>query len=281
MIEQSLPEGRYDDHAFLDYERSNDFSLYEIGNFACPPLYSYGPVARTRDIFHFVFAGKGKLVIRNKEFNVDTMQGFLIPAKERAFYIADKDEPWSYFWLHVGGSRLPDIWKKAGINADSPIFISDAKKSPLYDLYNMLNAGRDRELYCMSKLYEIMDHITSTSIHRDTSHSNTGIDHVHRIIRIIQLKYSEPITIAQIADLCGLNRSYMSRLFSNATGNSIQGYLIKYRMKKAMQLLKETDDTVQNIAYLVGYSDIFTFSKAFKKISGQSPTDYRVSMSSK
>ncbi len=82
---KKLPMGQFDDHAFLNYDQSNDFIIYEIGNYSCPSLYSYVPVARTRDIFHFVISGCGKVVIRDKEFTVDTNQGFLIPAGEKAY----------------------------------------------------------------------------------------------------------------------------------------------------------------------------------------------------
>ena len=48
-----------------------------------------------------------------------------------------------------------------------------------------------------------------------------------------------------------------------------------YRMKKANRLLKETGESVQTISNLVGYKDIFTFSKAYKKVFGNSPSIYR------
>lgn len=57
--------------------------------------------------------------------------------------------------------------------------------------------------------------------------------------------------------------------------NSLQEYLIVYRMKIASKLLLDTDLTVQTIAGQVGYSDAFTFTKAFKRHTGKSPSDYR------
>lgn len=88
------------------------------------------------------------------------------------------------------------------------------------------------------------------------------------------MKYSEPLHVDDIANICGLNRSYLSRLFKDATGSTLQQYLITYRMKMAIKLMKETNYDIQHIAFSVGYCDIFTFSKAFKKHFGIAPSLY-------
>ena len=95
------------------------------------------------------------------------------------------------------------------------------------------------------------------------------------VIGYIKLKYSEPIKIEHIALACGLNRSYLTRLFKEATGYTLQEYLLTYRMKMALQMLKEGDKSIQDIAFSVGYTDTFTFSKAFKRHFGKSPSNYR------
>ena len=99
--------------------------------------------------------------------------------------------------------------------------------------------------------------------------------YVKNVISYIQLKYAEPIKIEAIAYACGLNRSYLTRLFKEATGYSLQEYLIIYRMKVASKLLTESDLAIQEIANKVGYSDAFTFTKAFKRHSGKSPSEFR------
>lgn len=78
-----------------------------------------------------------------------------------------------------------------------------------------------------------------------------------------------------IADFCGIDRSYLSKVFKYATGYTIQEYLIRFRIKKAKQLLKETAMPVQHVSYSVGYNDAFSFSKVFKKQTGMSPSVWR------
>lgn len=79
-----------------------------------------------------------------------------------------------------------------------------------------------------------------------------------------------------IAHACGLDRSYMTRLFKEATGRTPQDYLMSYRMKSACTMLEKGNISIQNIAYSVGYSDYATFSKAFKRYIKVSPNEYRM-----
>ena len=113
---------------------------------------------------------------------------------------------------------------------------------------------------------------SSTKAHRDV---NASLMYVKKAIAYIQLKYSEQIKIEKIAFACGLNRSYLTRLFKDATGYSLQEYLLIYRMKMASKLLLDTEMSIQDIANAVGYSDTFTFSKAFKRQTGLSPSEYK------
>lgn len=80
-----------------------------------------------------------------------------------------------------------------------------------------------------------------------------------------------------IIDLCNkldLSRSYLYTLFKNNLGVSPQQFLINLRMEQAKEILANTDEAIQSISQLVGYSDEFTFSKAFKRYSAFSPKPY-------
>jgi len=81
-----------------------------------------------------------------------------------------------------------------------------------------------------------------------------------------------------ILDVCrglSVSRSYLYSLFKKFAGSSPQKFLTEIRMEEAEHLLKDTDRSIQNIADSIGYGDSFTFSKAFRKSRGCSPTDFR------
>ena len=100
----------------------------------------------------------------------------------------------------------------------------------------------------------------------DTNH------HVRRVENYIRSAYMEPIRVEKIAEQLSLDRRYLSRLFKEKTGFSIQEYLISVRMEAA-ELLLQQGRSVKEAAYLSGYEDVSNFSKMFKKYYGKSPAD--------
>jgi AraC-like DNA-binding protein len=99
--------------------------------------------------------------------------------------------------------------------------------------------------------------------------------YVNEAVNIIALSYSRPLKISEIADRVGINRSYLTSIFKREMHVSPQAFLINIRLENAARLLKETEDTVGNIAAAVGYSDPLAFSKAFKQKYGCTPSEFR------
>lgn len=261
---------------FVDYTLSNDFYFYEVGNYKCVPGYSYGPVIRPQTIFHYVISGKGFLVLNDKRYEIHENQGFLIPLNCLAYYEADTEDPWEYVWLHVDGPRAKELFAKAGLSIEDPIFSPSNSAVGINKIVDEIYEHITEECYCMGKIYEFFNILIQNGKKPTIESENTQLSYVKKVIRYIQVKYSENITIEEIALICGLNRSYLSRLFKEATGYTPNEYLLKYRMTQASKMLKETDYSVSHISYLVGYSDSFTFSKAFKRYYSQSPSAYRM-----
>ena len=91
----------------------------------------------------------------------------------------------------------------------------------------------------------------------------------------IEANYYKRLRIADIAAQAGLNRSYFCRIFKEGTGLPPMSYLLNVRMRRAANLLKSTELTVNEVAVSVGYGDQLVFSKAFRKTYGCSPLAYR------
>ncbi len=82
-------------------------------------------------------------------------------------------------------------------------------------------------------------------------------------------------TVQRAADHFQLSISNLSHYFKNHVGMSVSGYVEQLRMHAAQELLAQTDSSVSQIASEVGYAQPATFMRAFKKVSGMSPTAYR------
>jgi len=90
----------------------------------------------------------------------------------------------------------------------------------------------------------------------------------------INAHYMDNVTISQIAESLGLNRKYLARIFKEKCGVTMQEYLINKRLHEGKKLLR-LGYTVEESSYMVGYSDPFGFSKAFKRRYGVPPSEYK------
>ncbi len=87
--------------------------------------------------------------------------------------------------------------------------------------------------------------------------------------------YSESLSLREMATLVHLNPNYFCQLFKTETGENFSNYLTVFRLKKAEELLKNTDLRAYEIAEKVGYPNLSYFSRIFKKYTGKSPFEYR------
>lgn len=104
-----------------------------------------------------------------------------------------------------------------------------------------------------------------------------GSRYITMALQYIEANYSDrQFSVGKVADSIGLSEGHLSRLFKSETGLSINNYLTRYRMRKAMDQLKDMQVKVYEVADRVGYTDIAYFSNTFKKLTGISPSDYQI-----
>lgn len=92
--------------------------------------------------------------------------------------------------------------------------------------------------------------------------------------RYIERNYTKEISLEEIAGHVSVSSFYLSRIFSKREGMTYKDYLIKLRMERAKQLLKEGKKSIKEISIEVGYADQNYFSRAFKKYYNKSPKEY-------
>ena len=100
-----------------------------------------------------------------------------------------------------------------------------------------------------------------------------------KVISYISCHYTQEITLEQIARKFGYNEKYLSHTLHKLTGIHFTQLLSLYRIDCAKKLLLETDSNISDIAFRCGFSALNTFNRAFKKMTGLSPSQYRKSYS--
>ena len=97
-------------------------------------------------------------------------------------------------------------------------------------------------------------------------------------VRYIAENYSKHIRNDDLARITGLSVVYFRKLFKEVTGLSPINYIQSFKMKKAMEMLQSDYSSVTDIAYSLGYNNVYEFSRDFKKYVGISPSKYVASV---
>ncbi len=95
------------------------------------------------------------------------------------------------------------------------------------------------------------------------------------ITAYLKTHYKEKISSRDIEENFHSNFNYLNRRFKENTGNTIFVFLNEYRISESMNLLKNSQLSISEIAELIGFCNEFYFSRVFKKFRGISPSDYR------
>ncbi|MEK4063367.1 MULTISPECIES: helix-turn-helix domain-containing protein [unclassified Paenibacillus] len=87
--------------------------------------------------------------------------------------------------------------------------------------------------------------------------------------------FNNNISVDTVAEYVQRSSSYLSRIFKESTGMTVNDYLIQLRMKRAMELLKQLDLSIEEICREIGYANVSYFNKMFKTRTGLTPGQYR------
>lgn len=88
-------------------------------------------------------------------------------------------------------------------------------------------------------------------------------------------RYTEPLTVDDLAAAAHMSRSHFSRAFRRAFGESPYNYLLTRRLERAAHLLRSTDWSVADVCMAVGLASVGSFTTSFTSVYGMSPTAYR------
>ena len=262
-------------------ERAGSLYVSCCGLSKTEPLHSFGPAQKPYYLIHYILRGKGRFSLRNKEFQLSSGNGFLIPPEELSFYQADEKEPWTYIWVGFQGEMAGRILQNIGLTVVNPVFCSDHSEELYQAVKDMMEHntyGFSNDLRRNGQLQIFLSIIAEGLPMEKRSEANAADNYVRRAVQFIQGNYCNPIKVTDVADYVCINRSYLYTLFRNSTGMSPQQFLTTFRITKATELLQLTDLPIESIALSCGYTDPLVFAKAFKQMKNMSPSIYRKEM---
>jgi len=246
-----------------------DFNVMQYGHEDCRKGYSIGNFVRSNYLIHYVHRGKGIFRAAGKEYRLSEGSAFLICPRDVTYYMADETNPWEYSWIEFNGAAA-ERYISATPFSSSPVVENNTAagkhflrlvETPPSNPYELLSAA----LAALSAFVVKRPPAGKMS----DEYVRAAVNYVHTFC------HHPKITVEELGQYVGVDRSYLYRIFKQKVGISPKRYIMEYKLKTAAKLLEETNLSVGQVARSAGFEDKLYFSTAFKQFFGQTPTEYR------
>ena len=261
--------------------------LYQIGDLCCEGDFETGRHVQVCYEISYILSGKGLFYLDGKTYPVEKGNVFLcLPGQEHDF-VADREDPLRFYYLAFNFSE-----KSAG--DDTLGAVERVLRTVLHplrqDSYNMsapfsallrefISPGEFSRVMIETYMVQILILACRDFAGFPGRKPEGGVDYKNKAIceaiSYIDNNILYMTGMTDIAKRLNYSYSYLSHLFTAEMGISMQEYYNKRRVEMAIQMLKEGDMSVGEIALSLQYQSIHSFSKAFKKAVGFPPSRYR------
>lgn len=260
------------------FARASLLHLQEVGS-----LQAIHPHTSTRTnllsfLCFIVLSGKGELSYEEQIYQLSEGDCVFIDCR-KAYIHSKSNDLWSLQWCHFYAPSLPAVYEKYKERGGRPVFHSDDLtpfRLLLTDLYNLASSSDYiRDMRINEKLGSLLTLLMEQSWHPESVTVSRKRMELAVVREYLDEYFTEKIMLEELAEKFFINKFYLSKIFKETYGTTVNNYLISKRITRAKQLLRFTDMTVDEVGVAVGMGDANYFSRMFRKVEGISPREYR------
>lgn len=228
--------------------------------------------------FYYVTDGEFELSIDNKTYIVKKGQLVMIPADLKHSYKLTEKEHMKKHWCHFeafsGTDSLFDVIKSdliidIGINTELTTLF---KK-----LYKYEKNPDELSNFSAKAILMLIIGIYLKNCQRITSVHSTENSDLSSVINYMKENINGNITVSELAHFTHLHPNYFIRMFKQYFGSSPIKYFNNMKVNAAKEYLQRSNNSIEEISKILGFSDLYSFSKFFKKNVGISPSQFKSS----
>lgn len=225
-----------------------------------------------------VLSGAGMLTYEGIKYELKSGDCVFIDCR-KTYSHETSENLWSLQWCHFYSPTLGTIYEKYQERGGQPVFHPESPLpfvTLLTELYSLAAASDYiRDMRINEKLSALLTLLMEQSWHPERMTISRKRMELDAVKEYLDAHYTEKILLEDLAERFFISKFYMTKIFKESFGTTINGYLISRRITRAKQLLRFTDMTVDEIGSVVGMCDANYFSRMFRKVEGISPREYR------
>ncbi len=205
-------------------------------------------------------------------------QGIFMKLTDHHRYYTDKVDTAHFVFFHFRSKMLTPLLNSLYIHQCLPIiFLDDTITQKVYQCFEITNRHLDDFEYDLSSLlYTTVLEITKpylSQIHMSDRKANSWF--VDTVTQFIDNHICEKITLEELSGELHMSKFYFSKLFKKYFNTSPMQFVLFRKIQLARKLLADPKLSMNEIAYMLGFSDLCHFSRTFKNQLGISPTSYK------
>jgi AraC-like DNA-binding protein len=265
-----------------EFEKSGGFWPIRIGRCEVKPHFHEGPKYVNHYSLHFVLEGSGTFLQGNRVLTLGKGDLFCLFPNISLQYSTSKDNLLQLVWIAFNGKQALSLLDRFGLRPNSPHLPAYMNNEAVNRLEQVMLVFKQpgnstRDILRHSVFFKLFDDLLALHPSDARIHRNDPSPWLDKGLDYMKMHCTEGITVEEVAKYVGIDRSYFSKRFQKKFKVTPGEYLKSLVMREAEQLVKNTDYSFGEIAYTVGFSTLYSFSKAYKKYYGVSPTESRIS----
>ena len=261
-----------------EFAKSNLLYLQEIGSLKAKKTHTSKRQNLDSFLFFYVKEGSGVLDYVGKEYQVKKGDCVFISCKSPYSHKTSEDL-WALDWIHFCGESVLPIYLKYVERGGQPVFHPESlsEAAAIFHKLNEVAHSSDyiRDIRINECLSGLLTFLMAFSWAPEEIRQRASYGTVFALKDYLDTHYQEKISLDMLADKFLLNKYTLARGFKEQFGTSIINYLLITRITHAKQLLRFTDETIEEVGNRCGITPLYYFSRIFKQIEGISPLEYR------
>lgn len=262
-----------------DFARTNLLHLQEVGRLTATKPHTSRRKGLNSYLFFAVEDGSGSLTYNGREFPLQKGDCVFIDCSQPYAHTTG-EQLWTLRWIHFYGPNMSAIYDKYLERGGSARF-TPADFPRYLSLVDSVYSIADADIHLKDmKIYEKLTSLL-TLLMEDSWHPATATRAKERkrslqdVKEYLDANYEKKITLEELSKRFFIDKYYLTKLYKEQFGVSIINYLTQMRITNAKRLLRFTDLPVEKIGQECGFDDANYFARAFGKVEGCSPTEYR------
>ena len=266
-------------HTPSDFAKINLLHLQEVGILTALEQHKSKRNNLASYLFFIVTDGDGTLEYNGVEYHISNGDCVFVDCRKPYSHYTSENL-WTLKWVHFYGPNMSGIYEKYIERGGLPCFTPSDFSVYEQALDNIKNIAETdnylKDMHIFEQITSLLTRLMEESWHPELkAEGNVKKNNLQEIKDYIDLNFSQKITLDILSEKFFINKFYLTRIFKNQFGISINTYLTQVRITHAKQLLRFSNCSIEQIGLACGFPDNNYFSRIFKKIEMCTPVEFR------